>query len=143
MKRENFVEQERVFGMNKKILIVDDEKDTLSVLEKALTTEGYSVITADNGKDAKMLAKSKQPELIMLDIMMPDMDGTEVAARLKEDCETKDIPIIFVTCLLSKKEEKTIEDHAIGGHVFIAKPYDIEGLLAQVDRLLCQQCIPR
>lgn len=143
MKRENFVEQERAFHMNRKILIVDDEKDTLSVLEKALTTEGYSVITADNGKDAKMLAKSMQPELIMLDIMMPDMDGTEVAARLKEDCETKDIPIIFVTCLLSKEEEKTIEDHAISGHVFIAKPYDIEGLLAQIERLLCQQCVPR
>jgi len=140
---ENLVKQERTFDMDKKILIVDDEKDTLSVLEKALTTEGYSVITADNGKDAIMLAKSKHPELIMLDILMPDMDGAEVAARLKEHTETKNIPVIFLTCLLSKVEEKGTKDHTIGGYVFVAKPYNVEGLLAQVERLINWQCVNR
>lgn len=127
----------------KKILIVDDEIDVLSVLEKGLADEEYTVIKANNGTDAIILAQSKCPDIIILDLMIPDMYGEEVLKKLREDCETKDIPIIFVTCLLSKKEEKTIEDHAIGGHVFIAKPYDIEGLLAQVDRLLCQQCVHR
>lgn len=128
--------------MNRKILIVDDEKDTLSVLEKALTTEGYSVITADNGKDAKMLAKSIQPELIMLDIMMPDMPGGVVDAKLKADLKTKDIPVIILTCLLQKKKGEE-QGHVISDQVFIAKPYSIEGLLAQVERLLCQQCVHR
>jgi CheY-like chemotaxis protein len=139
----NLVKQERTFDMDKKILIVDDEKDTLSVLEKALTTEGYSVITADNGKDAIMLAKSKHPELIMLDILMPGMDGAEVAARLKEHTETKNIPVIFLTCLLSKVEEKGRKDHTINGYVFVAKPYNVEGLLAQVERLMNWQCVNR
>ena len=127
----------------KKILIVDDEQDTLAVLEKALTAKGYSVITADNGKDAIILAKSKQPELIMLDILMPGMDGAEVAAKLIEDSETKNIPVIFLTCLLSKVEEKRTKDHTIGGYVFIAKPYNLEGLLAQVVRLINWQHVHR
>ena len=129
--------------MDKKILIVDDEKDTLAVLEKALTAEGYSIITADNGKDAIMLAKSKQPEIIMLDILMPGMDGAEVAARLKENPETKNIPVIFLTCLLSKKEQGEKEGHVIKGYVFIAKPYSVEELLAQIERLANRQCVHR
>ena len=129
--------------MDKKILIVDDEKDMLAVLEKALTAEGYSIITADNGKDAIILANSTHPDLIMLDIVMPGMDGAEVAARLKEDRETKDIPVIFLTCLLSKKEQREKEGHVIKGHVFIAKPYSIEELSAQIERLANRQCVHR
>jgi len=129
--------------MDKKILIVDDEKDMLAVLEKALTAEGYSIITADNGKDAIVLANSTHPDLIMLDIVMPGMDGAEVAARLKEDRETKDIPVIFLTCLLSKKEQREKEGHVIKGHVFIAKPYSVEELSAQIERLANRQCVHR
>jgi CheY-like chemotaxis protein len=69
----------------KKILIVDDEPDVLSVLGKSLSVEGYSVITADNGNDAITLAKSEHPDLITLDILMPDIDGGKVAEKLRED----------------------------------------------------------
>ena len=116
----------------KKILIVDDEKDLLLMLEKRLTAEGYSVLTADNGKDAITIAKSKSPDLIILDVLMPGMDGCEVAERLKDDFRTQNIPIIFLTALLTRKEEY-IKDHIIA--VF-AKPFDSEELLDEIKRLM-------
>ena len=86
----------------KKILIVDDKKDVLLMLGKRLMAEGYSVLTADNGKDAITIAKSKSPDLIILDVLMPGMDGCEVAERLKDDFRTQNIPIIFLTALLTR-----------------------------------------
>ena len=122
----------------KKILIVDDEKDALFILEKALAGRGYSVVTANNGYDAIILAKSKRPDLIILDIAMPDIDGGEVSSRLKEDPRTTDIPVIFLTALVSKIEEKK-KDHVLGSNVLIAKPYDIEELLTQIEMLLSEK----
>ncbi len=126
----------------KKILIVDDEKEALFILEKELTARGYSVIAADNGSDALNLAKSEYPDLIILDIWMPEMDGAEVAAELKEDPKTKDIPVIFLTCLFQKKEEEE-QGRVVAGRVLIAKPYSIEGLSAQIERLANWQCVHR
>ena len=119
----------------KKILIVDDEKDALFVLKKELAGRGYSVISADNGNDALDLAKSECPDLIILDIRMPGMDGTEVAAWLKEDPKTKNIPVIFLTCLFQKREGEE-QGRVVAGEVLIAKPYSIEGLSAQIERLV-------
>lgn len=124
----------------KKILIVDDEKDALFIIKKELEARGYSVITADNGNDALKLAKSKYPDLIILDIWMPEMDGAEVAARLKEDIQTKNIPVIFLTCLLKKREEGK-DGLVIADRVYIAKPYDIEGLVAHIERIAKWPCV--
>jgi DNA-binding response OmpR family regulator len=126
----------------KKILIVDDEKNTLFILEKELEARGYSVITADNGNDALKLVKSKYPDLIILDIWMPEINGAEVAAMLKEDIQTKNIPVIFLTCLLKKREEGE-QGLVIADRVYIAKPYDIEGLVSQIERLVNRQCVHR
>jgi CheY-like chemotaxis protein len=126
----------------KKILIVDDEKDALFILEKELTGMGYSVISADNGSDALKLAKSKFPDLVILDIWMPEMDGVEFAESLKEDIRTKDIPVIFLTCLFQKREEEE-QGHVISGKVFVAKPYSIEELSAQIEKLTNWQCVHR
>lgn len=126
----------------KKILIIDDERDALFILSKELAGRGYSVIAADNGRDAINLANSEHPDLITLDLLMPDIDGMEVAARLKEDPKTKDIPVIFLTCLFSKREEEE-QGCVVGGRVFIAKPYSIEGLSAQIERLVNRQCAHR
>ncbi len=120
----------------KKILIVDDERDVLSVLEKGLAGKGYLIITADNGEDAVMLAKSERPDLIILDLLMPGMDGTEVATKLKEHQQTKDIPVIFLTALLSKIEEEKY-GQMIDGNIIFAKPFDSEELLTQIKKLLC------
>jgi len=126
----------------KKILIVDDETDALFILEKELAGRGYSVITADNSNDALSLAKSECPDLIILDLLMPDMNGWVIDAKLKGDLKTKDIPVIFLTCLLQKKDGEE-QGRAISDQVFVAKPYSIEGLSAQVERLTNWQCIHR
>ncbi len=126
----------------KKILIVDDEKDVLFILEKELAARGYSIITADNGNDALNLAKSEYPDLIILDLLMPYMNGWVIDAKLKGDLKTKDIPVIFLTCLLQKKEGEE-QGRAISDQAFVAKPYGIEGLSAQVERLTNWQCVHR
>lgn len=125
----------------KKILIVDDEKDALFVLDKELTAKGYSVIAANKGREALSLALSQHPDLVILDICMPDMDGTEVAMKLKENPQTQDIPVIFLTCLVQREEEAG-QGHMVGGKVVIAKPYDIEDLSEEIERLVGQQSVP-
>jgi CheY-like chemotaxis protein len=119
----------------KKVLIVDDEKDTLLMLGKRLTAGGYSVITATNGKDAIALAKSQHPDIIILDILMPEMDGGEVVAELKEHPSTRSIPVILLTAILSKAEEEKYGS-VVGGNITLAKPLDAEKLLDQMKKLL-------
>jgi CheY-like chemotaxis protein len=122
--------------MNRKnILIVDDEQDVLLVLEKGLTAEGYSVITASSGNDAISLAKSRHPDLIILDVLMPDMEGPEVKRKLKEDPETKDIPIIFLTGMFPKREDDQ-DGRIVAGYVLFEKPYDILKLVFAIEQLL-------
>ena len=117
------------------VLIVDDEIDVLSVLEKGLAAEEYSVVKADKGKDALILAKSERPDLIILDLEMPDMYGGDIARMLKEDPGTKDIPVMFLTSMFPKEDEEK-GGRAIAGHVLFAKPYDINELVATIKTLL-------
>ena len=119
---------------NATILFVDDEKDMLIIMEDLLEARGYSVITANNGVDGLSLAKSRKPDLIILDISMPDIDGGQVAQELKQSPETKDIPVIFLTGLLSKEDENT--RHMVGGHIMFAKPCDFDALTKQIEKLL-------
>jgi CheY-like chemotaxis protein len=119
----------------KKILIVDDEKDVLVTVGKRLASEGYAVITADNGRDAVALAKAKLPDMIILDVLMPGMDGGEIAEKLKDDSRTKNIPVIFLTALLSKTEEYR-DNHIVADNITFAKPIDTGELLTQIKKLL-------
>ena len=125
----------RLLTDKKKILIVDDEMDVLSVLEKGLAAEEYSVIKADKGKDALVLAKSERPDLIILDLEMLDMYGGDIARALKEDPETKDIPVMFLTGMFPKEEEEQ-GGRVIAGHILFAKPYDIKELVTAIKKLL-------
>lgn len=113
--------------MQRKILIVDDEPDVLKLLEKRLSKAGYTVLKAQNAKDAVSLAKKELPNLIMLDIVMPETDGSKTAEILRNDPVTGNIPVIFLTCLFTKEEEK--EGHDRGGRYFVAKPYNPDELL--------------
>lgn len=118
----------------KKVLIVDDEADVLKAISKRLTTDGYSVITATNGREAITAAQSQQPDIILLDIKMPDMDGAEVIAKLKGHPSTDSIPVILLTATLSKAEEEKYG--SIIGYITLAKPFDTEKLLEHMERLL-------
>jgi len=124
----------------KKILIADDEKDISLILKKRLTAKGYSVITANDGYEALTLAELQLPDLIILDILMPGMEGDEVAEKLKEHPSTKSIPVIFLTAILRKTEDYK-GDHIIASNIIFAKPIDTEELLAQIKRLLCNVTI--
>lgn len=119
----------------KVILAVDDEKDVLELLSKRLLSAGYDVITKTSGKAAIEAAKEEKPDLIILDILMPEMDGAQVAAVLHQDPETRNIPILFLTCLYTKREEK-ISGHEVGHNFFVAKPYDPVELLNEIARLI-------
>jgi CheY-like chemotaxis protein len=120
---------------NRKILIVDDEEDELSLLDMILSPAGYSVTTSNNGKEALFLAKSICPDLIIVDLLMPDMDGGQVAERLKLQPETKDIPVLFLTGLYTKEQEDE-KGHMIAGNMILAKPCESKKLLAMIDKLL-------
>jgi len=133
--KELAIEVKKLLERKKKILIVDDEMDTRLVLEKGLTAEGYSVITAYNGKNALSIARSKYLDLIILDRVLGDMLGEEVAAKLREDPRTKDIPIIFLSALFSKRDEMEM-GHVFGDEKMFAKPYDMEKLLTAIEELL-------
>ncbi len=117
------------------ILLIDDEKQMLTLLADILEVRGYSVITADNGIDGYNLAKSKRPAVIILDLAMPDVDGGQVAQQLRETPQTEHIPIIFLTGLLSKDIEAN-NKHIVGGNVMFAKPCDFDELTNQIEKLL-------
>jgi DNA-binding response OmpR family regulator len=122
----------------KKILIVDDEQDTLSVLEKGFAVEGYSVVTATSAKSldaALMLTQPELPDLIILDLVLPDMDGREIVAKLKEKPGISNIPVLYLSGLFSKEQERQ-RNHMLGENVMFAKPYEMEELAAAVKNLL-------
>ena len=121
--------------MKKKILVVDDEDMILRIVESRLKANGYNVLTANNGQAAIDLAFSNKPDLIILDVMMPKMDGPTVAEKLKENSTTANIPVIFLTALVKKSEERA-QKHIIGGNYFIAKPFEATELLATIERII-------
>lgn len=119
--------------MPKRILIVDDEPDVLMLLGERLTKAGYLIVKASSGDEAIKKAKEDSPDLVILDVAMPGMDGSEAASILRADSKTKDIPILFLTCLFTKHEEQAC-GHLFGQNYFIAKPYDVSELLREVEK---------
>jgi DNA-binding response OmpR family regulator len=105
------------------------------MLGKRLTSEGYSVITATNGTNAIALAKSQHPDIIILDMLLPDIHVGEVTAILKAEEQTKDIPIIFLSGFFSKAEEAK-KGHLINGQTMFAKPYDVQELRNAIEELI-------
>jgi type IV pilus assembly protein PilB len=113
-----------------RILCVDDDKVTLRAIERSLLVNGYSVLTAENGAHALQTLQSVRPDLILLDAMMPGMDGYEVCSRLRQNEEFNSIPVIFVTSL-EQKEDKT-KAFALGAVDYLNKPIQKEVLLSKV-----------
>jgi len=120
-----------------RILVVDDEPDQLRILEKMLASRGHTIITATCGSDAIILARTKHPDLIILDIALPDILGGQVAATLKQYPQTSGIPIIFLSALFSKADESK-KGHTIGGNTIFAKPCDLNELQTTIEQLVRQ-----
>jgi diguanylate cyclase (GGDEF)-like protein len=124
---------------NNTILIVDDTITNLDILNDLL--EDYDVIDTTNGKDALEIVNEEKVDLILLDIMMPEMDGYEVCKKLKANPDTHDIPVIFIT---AKTDEDSIEKaYDVGGSDYISKPFKVKELLARVKRELKLQALQK
>lgn len=117
-----------------KILVVDDQPINVQLLKRKLEREGMTVTAAYSGEEALSVISADKPDLILLDVMMPDMDGLEVCQRLQADTETKSIPIIFITARTSK--EGKIEGLGVGAVDYITKPIDLDETLARVQTQL-------
>lgn len=117
--------------MNKgTILVVDDNQATLTLLSQILTREGYQMLPADNGELALASVAAKPPELILLDLRMPGMDGFEVLRRLKAGEESRDIPVIIVSA--NTETEQRVNGLKLGAVDFVGKPFQQDELLARV-----------
>ena len=112
------------------ILVVDDEPVNVQLLKRKLEWDGMKVLTASNGQACLDIAKAEEPDLILLDVMMPGMDGLEVCQKLRENELTKGIPVIFVTAQNSK--EGKLEGLQAGAVDYITKPIDLEETTARV-----------
>ena len=118
-----------------KILIVDDDKEIVSIFSKILTKAGYAVVTALGGKEAIRQAKAQAPDLILLDISMPEMDGGQTAQELLASNQTKAIPIIFLTSIISERE--VIENRGvIGGRTFLSKYSEPDKIVGHIMEIL-------
>ena len=120
------------------ILIVDDDPTTLDMLSKIFLSEGHWVVKAINGKEALHIANETQPDIIILDIMMPVMNGIETFKHLQKNPRTRDIPVLFLSSLISELKElgKSLKNQR-----FQPKPIDREKLLEEVNRLLEKRSI--
>jgi two-component system, NtrC family, sensor kinase len=126
----NGIDLEEIDITNSTILIVDDNPTNLAVAVEYLETSGFTVLVAQDGESGIMRAKFARPQIILLDILMPGSDGFEICRRLKDNEETKQIPIIFLTAL-SNLEDK-IQGFKYGAVDYITKPIQREELLIRI-----------
>lgn len=117
-----------------KILIVDDVSSNVLLMKALLGKEKYNLLSAMSGIEALDCIARERPDLVLLDVMMPGMDGFEVAQRLREDEKYKDIPIIFLTAL--DDSQSVVKGFKIGGNDFISKPFKKEELMIRISHQL-------
>jgi two-component system, OmpR family, alkaline phosphatase synthesis response regulator PhoP len=117
-----------------KILVVDDEEDILELLRFNLTKEGFAVVCAASGEEALKFARAEKPDLILLDLLLPGIDGLEVAKRLKNDPSTNEIPLIMVTA--KGEEADIVTGLEVGAEDYITKPFSRKVLIARVRAVL-------
>ncbi len=114
----------------KKILAVDDENDVLLIIKTALISEGFDVKTAPTGSEGVAVAKEFLPDLAILDMMMPEMNGFEVLKQIREQPELKSIPVIMLTGVADKAKIREAID--VGVNYYIVKPFEFHDLISKV-----------
>lgn len=120
--------------MAKKLLIVDDEPELLLLMAVRLKASGYEIFTASDGQRALEVAKKEGPDLIILDIMLPKMDGYKVCGLLKKDTRYANIPILLFSARAQTEDMKLGEE--VGADAYITKPFDPQILLSKIEFLL-------
>ncbi len=128
------MDKEKAMNGQKRILIVDDEEDILSVLKFRLEANNYEVLTASDGQEGLNKARTERPDLLILDLMLPKLDGYKVCRMLKFDEIYKTIPIIMFTAKALQKDEELGKE--MGADAYIAKPFEPEILLEKIRQLL-------
>jgi two-component system, cell cycle response regulator DivK len=118
--------------VGKLILIVEDNELNMRLLNDVLEAHGYAIIKTGNGEEAIELARREQPDVILMDIQLPDISGLEATRRLKEDPSTRSIPIIAVTAFAMSGDEKRIRDS--GADAYVPKPIMLQPFLGLLER---------
>ncbi|HNX81741.1 MAG TPA: response regulator [Candidatus Omnitrophota bacterium] len=121
-------------GVSKKILVVDDEPDLVDFVRLRLTASGFEVVTAADGEEALDVVQREHPDLIILDILLPKLDGHKVCETLKKDPRFAAIPIIMLTA--KDREEDILLAKKIGADAYITKPFDSQLLLYDIKKLI-------
>ncbi len=119
------------------ILAVDDEPVNLKLIETALAPKGYKIITAKSGEEAVNIARTQKPDLILMDILMPKMDGYSASSEIRKDPKTGDIPIIMITSVGHDLNKKLAD--GIGATGYIVKPFMIDDLNNKINETLQNQ----
>ncbi len=119
-----------------KVLVVDDDRDTRDLLQAALEARGFSVVLTASGKRALFLARQENPDLILLDLKLPGMDGYEVLQRLKSARDTADIPVMVITGSLTDEEVKQQRVLSLGASRFLTKPFAVDDLVAEIGHVM-------
>ena len=118
----------------KRILLIDDESSILAVARIGLKRAGWSVLTAASGKEGITKAQAEQPDAIVLDVMMPEMDGLETLKQLQDNPQVQHIPVIFLTAKVQQSDRRRFYASGIKG--FITKPFDPTTLASQISGFL-------
>jgi len=121
--------------MDRKILAIDDDPDQLEAVCACLNDAGYAISTASNGREALQKARSVSPDLIVLDLAMPQLDGFSVCVKLRKDADTAAIPILMLTGFSSDFGRRT--GFEAGATDYLVKPFNPEELVSKVEALLC------
>lgn len=123
-------------GGKNKVLIVDDDADTLLIYEKALSRAGYKVFKASNGKESLEQARKYLPDVIIMDIMMPEADGIGVILKLKANGLTRSIPVIVATSVEESEDRVAAENLGVAG--YIIKRADMSSILSKIEEVLAK-----
>jgi DNA-binding response OmpR family regulator len=121
-----------------RVLLIDDEPSFTRMLKINLERRGFKVLVENNGAYAHTAVRDFLPDLILLDVIMPDVDGGEVAAKIRSDATFKDVPIVFLTAGVSK-ESTRVKGNVIGGQTFLAKPATIDEVVRCIEEKLGKQ----
>jgi DNA-binding response OmpR family regulator len=119
------------------VLVADDDPDILLLISLTLERDGYEIVVARNGLEAYERALERKPHLILLDLMMPGLDGREVTRRLRAEKSTKDVPIMIVTAFA--EESQALDALAAGADAYMKKPFSPRDLLARTASLLLER----